>query len=220
MNSTMNSTMKRIVFCDFDGTITTEETFVALLRQFTPDLADTLMAEIYAKRLTLREGVRQMLTSIRSEQYLAIVAFAQAKAIRPGFDRFLDFLEANQVPFVLISGGITVMVETVIGDRKSRMAGIHAIDLDTQGEFLTPISRFEAGSEFVAKVNVMAEYPCDEAIAIGDSITDLNMAMAAPVVFARDRLATYLQEANKPYYAWEDFDDIRQQLAKSWGVTP
>jgi 2-hydroxy-3-keto-5-methylthiopentenyl-1-phosphate phosphatase len=212
--------MKRIVFCDFDGTITTEETFVALLRQFTPDLANELMPQIYDKQLTLREGVRRLLTSIRSDQYRAIVEFAQSKTIRPGFDRFLDFLETYQVPFVLISGGVTVIVETVIGARKSRMAGLHAIDLDTSTEFLQPISRFEAGSEFVAKVNVMAEYPCDEAIAIGDSITDLNMAMAAPVVFARDRLAVYLAEAHKPYYSWDNFDDIRQQLAQSWGVTP
>jgi 2-hydroxy-3-keto-5-methylthiopentenyl-1-phosphate phosphatase len=42
--------MKRTVFCDFDGTISSEETFVALLKAFTPVLSDRLMPEMYARK--------------------------------------------------------------------------------------------------------------------------------------------------------------------------
>jgi 2-hydroxy-3-keto-5-methylthiopentenyl-1-phosphate phosphatase len=212
--------MNRIVFCDFDGTITTEETFVALLRQFAPDLADRLMAEMYDRRLTLRDGVRQLLESIPSAQYPEFIEFAKPQTIRPGFPEFLDFLDRHAVPFVLISGGVKVVVDTVLGDLTSRMAGIHAVELDTSGPYLKPISPFEGGTELVAKVDVIAQYPCDEAIAIGDSITDLNMALSVPVVFARDRLAIYLQAAETPYHPWNDFHDIRQTLAQQWSVAP
>ncbi|MHC5719521.1 MAG: 2-hydroxy-3-keto-5-methylthiopentenyl-1-phosphate phosphatase, partial [Nostoc sp.] len=41
--------MKRIVFCDFDGTITVDETFVAVLRKFAPVLSEKLLPEMYAK---------------------------------------------------------------------------------------------------------------------------------------------------------------------------
>jgi 2-hydroxy-3-keto-5-methylthiopentenyl-1-phosphate phosphatase len=108
------------------------------------------------------------------------------------------------------------VVETVLGDLKSRLAGIYAVDVDTSGAYLRPISPFEDGDELVAKVNVMAEYAWDEAVAIGDSITDLNMAMAATVVFARDRLCQYLDEVNRSYIAWNDFHDVRMALAKRW----
>jgi 2-hydroxy-3-keto-5-methylthiopentenyl-1-phosphate phosphatase len=54
-------------------------------------------------------------------------------------------------------------------------------------------------------------------VAIGDSITDLNMTMAATVVFARDRLCHYLDEAQQSYIAWNDFHDVRQALVKRWG---
>lgn len=212
--------MKRIVFCDFDGTITEEETFVALLRKFTPELADRLMPQMYAKQLTLREGVRQLLESIPSAKYPEFIEFARPKTIRPGFVAFLDFLDRYQVPFVLISGGVTVVVETVLGDLTQRMAGIHAVDLDISGPKLKAISPFEGGSELVSKVDVIAQYSCDEAIAIGDSITDLNMALSAPVVFARDRLAIYLQESGKSFFAWKDFHDVRKSLAQQWGVEP
>jgi 2-hydroxy-3-keto-5-methylthiopentenyl-1-phosphate phosphatase len=208
--------MKRVVFCDFDGTISDEETFVALLKYFTPELSARLMPEMYARRLTLRQGVRQLLESIPAARYAEFGEFARSKMMRSGLPELLDFLDTQDVPFVVVSGGVKVVVETVLGDLKSRLAGIYAVDVDTSGEFLKPISPFEDGNELVAKVKVMAEYPCDEQIAIGDSITDLNMAMAATVVFARDRLCQYLDEAQKSYIAWNDFHDVREALKKRW----
>lgn len=207
---------QRVVFSDFDGTITAEETFVALLKAFTPQLSAELMPEMYARRLTLREGVRRLLESIPSSEYPHILEFSKSKQMRSGLPEFLDFLDAHQVPFVVISGGVRGMVETVLDELKPRMAGIHAVDLDLSGEYCKVIPTYEDGTELVAKVNVMAQYPCQEQIAIGDSITDLNMALAAPVVFARDRLAAYLDEHGKSYIPWNDFFDIRDYLADRW----
>lgn len=96
------------------------------------------------------------------------------------------------------------------------MAAIYAVDLDTKGEFLAVNSQFEAGNEMVSKVQVMAQHPAVEQIAIGDSVTDLNMALVAPVVFARDRLSQYLDEHNKPYLPWQDFFDVRYALQQRW----
>jgi 2-hydroxy-3-keto-5-methylthiopentenyl-1-phosphate phosphatase len=71
----------------------------------------------------------------------------------------------------------------------------------------------------VSKVQVMAQHPAEEQIAIGDSVTDLNMALYAPVVFARDRLIHYLDEHGKPYIQWNDFFDVREQLCQRWQDT-
>jgi 2-hydroxy-3-keto-5-methylthiopentenyl-1-phosphate phosphatase len=35
--------MKRIVFCDFDGTITIDETFVAMLKRFAPNVSAQIL---------------------------------------------------------------------------------------------------------------------------------------------------------------------------------
>ncbi len=59
-------------------------------------------------------------------------------------------------------------------------------------------------------------YSADEKIAIGDSVTDLNMALSAPIVFARDRLANYLDEQGKSYILWQDFFEVRDYLATYW----
>jgi 2-hydroxy-3-keto-5-methylthiopentenyl-1-phosphate phosphatase len=214
---------KRVVFCDFDGTITAEETFVGMLKTFAPELSQQLMPQMYARRLTLREGVRRLLESIPSARYPEILEYAKPKLIRPGLVELLDFLDAEGVPFVVVSGGVRGMVETILSQVKTgqqslreRVAAIYAVDLDTTDDFVRVNSEFEGGTELVAKVQVMAQHPAEEQIAIGDSVTDLQMALHAPVVFARDRLVQYMEEHNKPYIYWNDFFDIREQLSQRW----
>jgi len=205
-----------IVFSYFDGTITLKDTFVELLREFAPDQADQLMAQMYAQTLTLREGVTRLLESIPSSEYLNIIEFSKPHPIRSGFPEFLDFLEARNVPCVVISGGIRLMVETVLADLKPRLLGLHAVDLDRSSDRFKVIPNYVGETELMAKVDVMAKYDFSESIAIGDSITDFNMAMAADLVFARDRLAKYLDQQGKAYIAWNDFFDIRDYLIKHW----
>ncbi|MGF1677220.1 MAG: HAD-IB family phosphatase [Rivularia sp. (in: cyanobacteria)] len=207
---------KRIIFCDFDGTITAEETFVAVLKKFSPEVSQQLIPQMYAQKLTLRQGVKQILESIPCFVYPEILEFSRNKQIRPGFGEFLDFLQEYNVPLVIISGGLRSIIEVVLGDLLEQVWAIHAVDLDISGEYLQVNSEFEQGDELVAKVKVMEKYPRDEKIAIGDSLTDLNMSLEVPIVFARDRLVKYLEEYSKPYIPWNDFIEIRDYLKDLW----
>jgi 2-hydroxy-3-keto-5-methylthiopentenyl-1-phosphate phosphatase len=204
--------VKRVIFCDFDGTITVAETFVAMITRFAPEVSALVLPEIYAKRVTLRQGVRQMLESIPSSSYSELIEFTRVQPIRAGFIEFLDFLETEQIPIVIISGGLHGMVESVLEPYIHRIEAIHAIDIDTSGTYLQINSHYESGTEMVAKADIMASYQADETIAIGDSITDWNMALAASLVFARPPLTDYLDEQQKPYIQWNDFIDIRDAL--------
>ena len=206
--------MQRIVFCDFDGTITQEETFVAMLRRFTPELAAQLLPEIYTQRLTLRDGVRQLVSSIPSTRYSEIIDFTRLQPLRTGLIELLNFLDTNQIPFVVISGGFRGMVEAVVEPFQHRIAAIYAMDVDLQNTHLRVNSAYEGGTEVVAKAQIMAKYRADEAIIIGDSITDLQMALAADLVFARPPLTKYLAEQQKAYIPWQDFIDVRNYLAE------
>ncbi|MEA5571177.1 HAD-IB family phosphatase [Calothrix sp. UHCC 0171] len=204
--------MRRIVFCDFDGTITAQETFVAVLKEFAPELAAELIPQMYALKITLREGVRRILESIPSSRLPEIIEFTRNQPMREGLPELLDFLDSQDIPFVVASGGLREMVEAVMGDLVQRVKAIHAIDIDTSISHFQVISPYEGETELVDKVKVMEMYPADVKIAIGDSVTDLNMALSTPLVFARDRLAQYLSDRNKSYIAWNDFFDVLHAL--------
>ncbi len=206
--------MKNIIFCDFDGTITAVETFAGMLKEFAPDLSSLIMPKLYEKKITLREGVRTILESIPSQIYGDILEYAASKPVREGLPELLDFLDRHNIPFVIISGGLQDMVEKVIARENllHRVKAIAAVKIDTSSEYLQVNSDYEADTELVAKVKVMAQFPAEKTIAIGDSLTDINMALKADLVFARDKLIEYLEEENKPYIPWNNFHDVGEYL--------
>ncbi|HEY9826235.1 MAG TPA: haloacid dehalogenase-like hydrolase, partial [Stenomitos sp.] len=132
---------------------------------------------------------------------------------RPGLPDLLTFLAAQNIPFVIVSGGLRGMVEAAIAPLRSQIHAVYGVDLDTQGAQFKVHSPVEGETELVSKVDIMRLHPAQCTIAIGDSVTDLNMAMAADVVFARDRLAEYLGDRGVSFYRWDTFDDIRSILA-------
>ncbi|AFY36970.1 hypothetical protein Lepto7376_0544 [[Leptolyngbya] sp. PCC 7376] len=89
---------KTIVFCDFDGTITTVDTFGDALAKFAPEVSADILPKLYYREMTLREGVRTILEAIPSEKFPAFVDEINDKPTRPGFSEFLQFLSDRQVP--------------------------------------------------------------------------------------------------------------------------
>lgn len=207
------------IFCDFDGTITAEDTFTGMLKAVAPHLCDQYLPDIYARKLTLREGVRRIIESIPSCYYAQMIEYVDEIPLRPGLVELVKFSLENEIPFHVVSGGLTDMVKRVLSQQKignipliEKVASIDAVAIDASEEYLKPFSEYEDGTELVAKVKVMREYPAVKTISIGDSITDLNIALNANISFARDRLAAYLEAENHFYYPWEDFFTVRDRL--------
>ena len=145
-----------------------------------------------------------------------MLEYYRHKEIRPGFVELLDYLHFQDIPFVVISGGLIGSVETRLADFKERIHAIYAAEVNTGGKYLSVFSGFENDGELVDKASVMGRYHFDEAVAIGDGITDLNMALLADVTFARDNLSQYLAEKRKSFIRWKDFFDVTHHLSKRW----
>ena len=206
----------QIVFCDFDGTITAQESLEGVFKRFAPDIWKPIKDKMMALEITIREGVRRILESIPSKRYPEILDFVQTIPIRPGFEELLEFLYARGVPFVIVSGGLRGMVDARLGELAQRAHKIFAVDVDISGEFLKLKSDFESDTELVAKVEVMNLFDTGQRIVIGDGVTDLNMAPNGSIVFARDNLASFLKHMGVPYKEWSDFFDVIKGLKFLW----
>ena len=180
--------LSRVVFCDFDGTITTQDTFVSLLEKFAPVAAAKYLPAIFRREISLKEGIDYTLGSIESICYPDVIDFVACQPIRPGLENFLQFLKLHQIPFVVVSGGLRDLVTGVLERHQlsEMVTAVYAGSVSVDGEFLQAHSQFASELEFVAKARVMENYPAVEKIAIGDSVTDINMSLAADLVFARD----------------------------------
>jgi len=207
---------RRIVFCDFDGTITAEETFVKLLQRFAPLLYPVKARRMKNGEITLKQAVRSLLESIPAARYPEMLAYIRGQKLRPGFEAFLDLMRSCNVPVVVISGGLRGLVTARLGALTDKIEGIYAADVRTDSQFLTVHSDFEGRDELVSKVDVMRRYDYEQAIVVGNGITDVKMSGGASLIFARGFLAEHLRRHRVAFQPWRDFFDIAGFLAQHW----
>lgn len=211
------------VFCDFDGTITAVDTFDLLMQDTYGDFWRRLKADLLSFRLTLRQ-VMEQLGAVLTARHLAAMERRMATFVpRPGFLRFLDAMDHAGIPVVVVSGGFLPLVEAVLLEHRHRFKAVIAglpVPQDHGGTRHHIHSPYRSEEELVAKARVMDVYGQGHAIAIGDGITDVRMAEAADVVFARDLLAGLLRERGMPFHPWRDFDDVVRLLAQRGLVSP
>lgn len=212
----MEKQYDRIVFCDFDGTITTEDAFVHVCTHFAPEKAELFLEKVLEGSITLSEGIRMIVESIHSSQYPKMLDYVNNSIIRPGLNELIDYLDEKNVPLIVVSGGLKGLVSRQLGSIEERVKALYAADVEVDSNYLKVTSEFEDGPELVNKTQVMHQYDYKEAVAIGDGITDHNMALEASVVFARKHLADYLDKKKHPFHSWEDFHDVLRELRSLW----
>jgi 2-hydroxy-3-keto-5-methylthiopentenyl-1-phosphate phosphatase len=187
-----------------------------MLKRFAAESYDATEDLLIEGKITLADAVRRLVESIPSNRYPQILGYVKDKPIRQGFSELLDFLYFHGVPLIVVSGGLIGSVSSRLASFRNRIHAMYAADVDAGGDFLKVQSDFESAAELVAKNRVMRLYRCEQSIVVGDGITDLNIAMMADLVFARDRLCRYLTERGKPFIRWEDFFDVCNHLSKRW----
>lgn len=208
------------ILCDFDGTVTEHDNIIALMKEFAPPAAfEPLKKGVLDQSLSIRSGVGQMFRLLPSDRKQDYIDFLIDRAvIRPGFKTLLSFAKSNEIDFVIVSGGIDFFVQPILQ------------------ELLTDEAIYCNGSDF-SEETVRIEWPhtCDAAcnnqcgccktsiarklkqdgdiiIAIGDSVTDFELAKQADHVYARDYLITLCKQHGIAYTPFETFYDIVDHL--------
>lgn len=199
-----------MIFCDFDGTITTEETFVGTLMRLCEekDLYEWF-GKFQKGEITLRKCTETLFSLAPSSNWPKVEEYAKTVQIRPGFSAFLDKAKELDIPVVVISGGVRAMQEGILAPYMDRIEAFFTCELDISGEYTSFTSQYANETQNMDKVKIMDLYDYGKAIAIGDmGSTDYQMAKNSDVVFARDELAAVLEKEGSPFHAWETFFDI------------
>jgi Haloacid Dehalogenase superfamily, subfamily IB, phosphoserine phosphatase-like len=202
-----------IIFLDFDGTVTSEETLSgALMRVIPKEQMLKVNSDMRAGRLKLNEVLHMAFDSMPADSIGPMLEYYRSVPLREGFDDFLDLTDRKGIPVVLLSGGLEPFVKEILGDRFDRFLAVHCVGVDTSDGFMKLMPPDEGDGYLMRKDNVMRQYDYDSAIAIGDGITDVAMAMGSDICFARDDLARHLAHEGMRFYMWDDFFDINEYL--------
>jgi 2-hydroxy-3-keto-5-methylthiopentenyl-1-phosphate phosphatase len=208
-----------VVFCDFDGTVTLEDTLVLLLDRFgrprsggsgwrtiedDPDLPEIrkLQAEMDLLRITWPRALEYLHTVVR---------------LRDGFREFHDLLRARDIPLRLVSGGFVEIIEAFLP--RAEFPGVEILANRvriTDGRWVV----LPADSPRITracnhcKTWHLGTHPGAALVYIGDGSTDFCPAGQVPLVFARDSLARHLEQTGQDWQPYETFHDITARMTQ------
>ncbi len=204
---------QNIIFIDFDGTITTEDTLTGAILPFVdPEEFQEYNSRLFSGKMTLSQVVRYAYDNRPSEWIPPMLEYIDSVQIRPGFSEFLCRMQEMEIPVVVISGGFRQFSERKLAPYMDKITALHAVEMSVEDGRIRLVSQYDDGNELLKKTEVMALYDYEHAIGIGDSLTDKNMARAVDTCFARDILAQYLTKIGTPYKPYEDFYQVLQQV--------
>ncbi|ANY68923.1 2-hydroxy-3-keto-5-methylthiopentenyl-1-phosphate phosphatase [Paenibacillus sp. BIHB 4019] len=218
----MTAAKKRIVFCDFDGTITVNDNIIAIIRHFNPPGWEPIVEQTISQQISIREGVGKLFRLLPSSMQKEVVHFGITNAlIREGFGEFLSYCRKNDIEFYVTSGGIDFFVYPVLEPFDIPQDHIYCNGHDFSGANIEitwphPCDGQCSNECGMCKTTIMRGFPAEqyERIVIGDSVTDFEGAKLADTVFSRSHLTTKCQELGLPHSEYETFHDIIRVLDK------
>jgi 2,3-diketo-5-methylthio-1-phosphopentane phosphatase len=202
------------VFLDFDGTITRRDTCVHTLERLGGPDWHRYADEFAAGRIGSRECIQQEWSLVRSAGEDALRAVATEVEVDPAFVSLADALREAGAEVTVVSDGFGYHAEAVCAE-----AGVpvltNAVDWET-GELTFPnLDRCCPCST----CGTCKQAPIKEArmrgrstIFVGDGISDRKAALLADVLFAKDNLADWCDEAGIDYRPFATLADVARAL--------
>lgn len=112
----MATNPKFVFFTDFDGTITSSDSndYMTDNMGMGRETRLGLNKQVLAGTLTFRSAFKQMLDSVPTPFDVATKVLLERIELDSGFKAFYDWAKQNNVPIVILSGGMTPLIRALI----------------------------------------------------------------------------------------------------------
>jgi 2-hydroxy-3-keto-5-methylthiopentenyl-1-phosphate phosphatase len=204
-----------LVAVDFDGTMTVDETLTVLVERFgDPEAQKRAEAELGRGR-TLHDVIASGYSSLRASPDEAARWLLENVRFRPGVARFVELVRRRGWRLVIVSSGLRELIVPLLGRE-----GLTGVDLlasslahaeGWQIQFATN-QRCDVCGEVCKRSLVTSLAGGDKVVYVGDGYSDGCAALTATRIFARRRLAAYLDERAIGFTRFDDFHEIADRL--------
>jgi len=207
----------RSVLVDFDGTITTVDVTERLLTAYGDPSWPEYDDAVDRGEIGLRQALTAQNAMLHGDRDTLTAYALEAAEIDPTFEPFVRWLEANDVPVVVVSDGFAFYIRPILAT-----IGLEHL------EVITNEQRWRDGRpdglDFVSghpacvgcgtcKMQAVQRFQEHGPVAfIGEGQTDRYAALYADVTFAKLALVDHCVADGVPFVPWGDFDDVRDAL--------
>jgi len=204
--------MKTLVQCDFDGTVTEEDTSFFLLDAFAQGDWRRLLREYKEHKISVGEFNTKAFAMVKADKTTLLEALQGKVKVRAGFHELVSYCKRRGFRLVIVSNGLDFYIEATLKDLGLENIEVHAAkaSFHTEGmkvQYVGPDGkRLEDGfKEAYTRSFLKLGY---RVIYVGNGDSDFAPAEYAHDVFATGELLTYCRENNLNYKPFESFIDI------------
>jgi len=212
--------MKHVILSDFDGTITTRDTLVEILNAYAPSSWHKIEKSVTSGRMGSRVALRKEFSLFYISKRAYITFINKRIKIDPAFKSFLRFVRKKRIKFVILSGGFSLNIRTILKKYRLGKLPFYANKLVFKKDSLEV--RYPYPADGCRKCGHCKRYHVLKfkekgyyIIYVGDSTTDRCPIKAADLVFAKWDLAKYCRKRKIPYIPYNTFGDVRDYLQKT-----
>ena len=216
-----------LIACDFDGTITRQDTLVEILDKYGSSQWREVQKKVVSGELSIREGLQMEMGSVRATEKQLKELLMDRVEVEPSFISFLQTMRANGIPVIVLTGGFDLCVESVLAKAglwplpylSNRLYWSATVGPGTRGagwqvEF--PYSSLNCPACGHCKGDPIATWNSQgyTTVFIGNGVTDRCGAQTAKLTFAKGELAQWCEAQKIAAVSFQTFHDIQKELLK------
>ena len=205
------------IFCDFDGTVCSEDVGEQFFLKFASEKAKQNIQRLLSSEITMQEWLTELCEAIPSIHQKEFLDFINQFVIDPHFAEFVRFCKEKEISLMILSDGLDAYVEHVLSNAGLSHVPFFANHAEFVGERLKvsfPFTDAECNVCGNCKRNHILHTSADEDIIvyIGDGYSDRCPVRYADFVFAKQQLIKHCQEQNISYFEFDHFGNVQLKM--------
>ncbi|MCC7431370.1 MtnX-like HAD-IB family phosphatase [bacterium] len=210
--------MKLAIFCDFDGTITKDDSLQFLLDYYVGDKWYEIENQVEAGTLPENEALQLEMDFLKVSEQEAFETLGKHINIDETFGDFVLWCKSKGYEIFILSGGFRKIIEFTF-----KKNYIEAVEIFSNDIFIDSKNNWKVIPSATPKINNLCNHcktyhlekireKVDKIVYIGDGTTDRCPAQKSDLIFAKNGLSKFLKEKNVPFFPFENFEEIKFKL--------
>lgn len=205
---------KKLVICDFDGTITKVDMIGDFLNQFAPPSWHIAEGEWRRGEIGSKECMRRQFDEIKNITEREIEDFIKTREVDEYFAEFYKLAKNNGIKVVIVSDGFDFFIKPVL-----KRIGINDMEIFTNhmefknGEFIMEFPNINENCKKhsgTCKCTIVNQFKkeYDTVFYVGDGQSDYCVCDKADVLFAKKHLKDYCENNQIQYINYKTFNEV------------
>lgn len=205
----------KTVYCDFDGTISKEDSVYAFLSLFADKKWLDIESLWQQEKMSSKECLEKQVALLPVMEQRVFDDYVKAIEIDEYFIEFYKYLKSKNIELIILSDGFDLFIKKVLERNGLSEIKYYANSLlyednkfDIKFDNHNDACNIGSGSCKCSKVKEKDFYY------IGDGYSDVCIAKKAQQLFAKSNLKKYCEEKNIKHIPFSTFEDILNEMRK------